>query len=160
MGIVIDSAPLSCCSQQVCASCARRWATLQASEQGANELTCPSCTRTLCDNELLALLDPLVLRLVRMRRCEVMHVAGRVQPSEEDLGLRSGQLAKLGAKRCPACGTGMQKDVETCHKMICRTCRAKFCFRCLARLEYFNCGCTAAEHRFVYPIDGRTVAHQ
>mmetsp|Transcript_63014 Transcript_63014/g.204318 ORF Transcript_63014/g.204318 Transcript_63014/m.204318 type:complete len:224 (-) Transcript_63014:11-682(-) len=157
------AAPLSCCGRRVCFGCARRWAAMQVLELGASELHCTVCARTLGDSELPALLSAKALIQVRSRAVEQASLgseAAAAPPSAEALGLSAQQLARIGVKRCPACGTGMQRDVETCHKMICRTCRAKFCFRCLARLEYFNCGCSGSEHRFVDPVDGRIIAHQ
>lgn len=77
-------------------------------------------------------------------------------------------MAEVGAKQCPKCQSVVTKQqlesqatqsVE-CHKMICRSCRCKFCFGCLAILtENFNCGCTPDNHGFVDPDTGRFVRH-
>eukprot|EP00929_Paragymnodinium_shiwhaense_P070833 TRINITY_DN35965_c1_g2_i1.p1 TRINITY_DN35965_c1_g2~~TRINITY_DN35965_c1_g2_i1.p1 ORF type:complete len:1112 (-),score=204.83 TRINITY_DN35965_c1_g2_i1:236-3571(-) len=152
-------APLDCCGSAVCAACASHWAETCVMEQGTAKVACPACSKTLESRVVVALLSSRAVRVLqRLQDAEASPIHAE-PPSEDSLGINAAQLAKLGFKRCPSCGTGTQKEIETCHKMICRICRAKFCFRCLARLEYFNCGCTGPEHRFVDPVDGRTVAH-
>ena len=118
---------LKCCAQ-VCWSCASRWAMEQEAQGlAAAEMRCPQCSAVLEDAVLRQLLgtDALHRAQERTRR------RGEVGPSD----LSSATLVRLGLKRCPGCGEGLQKESETCHKMICRTCRARFCFRCLTRLE-------------------------
>lgn len=159
-GTGLQQATLSCCRGPICESCASHWAEVQEADQGA--VTCPNCARPLCQEDLEALLAGNPRALQRLRSAKERHrtqVCG-TPPTAHQLGIVVESLSRLGIKRCPGCGTGVQRETETCHKMICRTCRAKFCFRCLVRLEYFNCGCTGAEHRFVDPVDGRVVAHQ
>lgn len=154
------ASPTTCCRRPVCTSCARHWAAAQVLEDGAIDLRCAACSRVLSDHELPELLDATALRILRARLRDREQSAGQTPPQALELEVPAQQLARLGIKRCPSCGTGMQKETESCHKMICRTCRARFCFRCLARLEYFNCGCSGSDHRFVDPVDGRIVAHQ
>eukprot|EP00928_Gymnodinium_smaydae_P031332 TRINITY_DN23029_c0_g1_i1.p1 TRINITY_DN23029_c0_g1~~TRINITY_DN23029_c0_g1_i1.p1 ORF type:complete len:1013 (-),score=80.87 TRINITY_DN23029_c0_g1_i1:257-3232(-) len=156
-----DASPVQCCRHQLCYSCACQWAHLQLFDQGELEVSCPVCGTQLDDTTLAQLLNASDFAAVQARRQErEAAILKRQPPTEEALGLSPGALVSLGVKRCPACGSGTQRESETCHKMICRTCRAKFCFRCLSRLEYFNCGCTGSEHRFVDPVDGSIVAHQ
>ncbi|CAJ1344140.1 unnamed protein product [Effrenium voratum] len=150
---VVARAPVSCCAQ-LCRSCAQLWAEEQESQGlAAHEISCPLCSQRVPDSALPELLSAAALGRARARlnRASV--------PAVPDT-LPSRTLARLGLKKCPGCGEGLQKESETCHKMICRSCRARFCFRCLARLEYFNCGCSGAEHRFVDPLDGRILTHQ
>jgi hypothetical protein len=77
-------------------------------------------------------------------------------------------MAKVGAKQCPKCASAVTKqDLQSqatqrseCHKMICRVCRTKFCFKCLAVLtSTFTCGCTADNHGFLDPDTGAFVQH-
>ena len=192
--------PLQCCAQ-VCFSCASHWATEQESQGlSAIDLRCPQCQGQLEDSVLRQLLSKEALRRVQERLKTAAPAPG---PAPQ---LPAATLARLGLKQCPGCGEGLQKESETCHKMICRTCRARFCFRCLTRLEprspfskhipkqytnsqtpaiiiydkfrriggfalrtpkhlirakeFFNCGCTGAEHRFIDPVDGRVLLHQ
>ncbi|CAE8633152.1 unnamed protein product [Polarella glacialis] len=164
-----DHAPLPCCPQQVCRSCACRWAAEQESAGLAvDEMTCPVCSRLL-QPELPAghtsevlIASKLLSKAALSRACERAEDRRKTRENRPpaNCSVSTALLEKLGAKSCPGCGEGLQKESETCHKMICRSCRARFCFRCLARLEYFNCGCTGAEHRFVDPENGRILAHQ
>eukprot|EP00931_Biecheleriopsis_adriatica_P048377 TRINITY_DN27948_c0_g1_i1.p1 TRINITY_DN27948_c0_g1~~TRINITY_DN27948_c0_g1_i1.p1 ORF type:complete len:1057 (-),score=181.99 TRINITY_DN27948_c0_g1_i1:33-2741(-) len=159
---VSSPSPLTCCSRQVCLSCAACWAREQESQGlGAEEMSCPACAQLLGDSNassiLAELLSPQALARARARSRRTLPLQ---PPLASEQGLSAGLLASLGLKQCPGCGEGLQKETETCHKMICRSCRARFCFRCLTRLEYFNCSCTGAEHNFVDPVDGRILAHQ
>lgn len=162
---------LSCCDK-TCASCARHWAAEQESQGLAlDEISCPFCGKALdsLDGSWLAtflgkdaldrLQQRMQLRETQLRKLNDPDTRLTPLPPESSV-LPSRILMRLGLKQCPGCGEGMQKESETCHKMICRSCRARFCFRCLARLEYFNCGCTGAEHNFVDPLDGSIRSHQ
>jgi hypothetical protein len=77
-------------------------------------------------------------------------------------------MAKTGAKQCPSCQMAVTKQNlksqasqrAECHKMVCRNCGTRFCFKCLAVLtEEFTCGCTKDQHGFVDPHTGKYVAH-
>jgi len=77
-------------------------------------------------------------------------------------------MEQTGSKQCPKCKMVVTKDNLTaqttqhaeCHKMICRNCGAKFCFRCLASLEHSTCGCTGNDHGFIDPHTGDWVEHR
>jgi len=156
---VLETDPMSCCGSDVCEGCLGRWAHVQVMENEVSlaDVRCPSCDESL-DSELVSLvLDDASFKIASERISE--RAKRRPPPSMEELGLALDVLERFRTKRCPACGMGVQKESESCHKMICRTCRAKFCFRCLHRLEYFNCGCTGADHRFIDPVNGEIVAH-
>ena len=167
--ICVENVPsaetLPCCGK-ACESCARHWAVEQESQGFAlDEISCPFCARSLAsvNTSLLATFlgkDALDRSQQRVQLREAHLEKGPSSLSKLSPILSSRILIRLGLKQCPGCGEGMQKESETCHKMICRSCRARFCFRCLARLEYFNCGCTGAEHNFVDPLDGSTRSHQ
>ncbi|CAE7794367.1 unnamed protein product, partial [Symbiodinium necroappetens] len=147
-------AAMQCCAK-VCRTCAARWAAEQEAQGlAATEIQCPQCQ---------AAVEEAVLRRLLSKEA-FQRAKERLRPRQKAAAFRpdiaSTTMARLGLKQCPGCGEGLQKESETCHKMICRSCRARFCFRCLTRLEYFNCGCTGAEHRFVDPVDGRLLLHQ
>lgn len=93
---------------------------------------------------------------------------------ERSLGQRNDDESFLewmeatGTKQCPKCQMATSKenleaqtnqDVE-CHKMMCRNCGTKFCFKCLALLtDTYTCGCTIDEHGFLDPTTGKYVKH-
>jgi hypothetical protein len=77
-------------------------------------------------------------------------------------------MQETGAKQCPSCNMAVTKqDLKNqgsqkseCHKMLCRNCDTRFCFKCLAVLtDDFSCGCTKNEHGFVDPHTGEYVQH-
>jgi len=77
-------------------------------------------------------------------------------------------MRKTGTKQCPQCHMGVTKeDLQNqssqrseCHKMLCRHCGTRFCFRCLAILsETYTCGCSMDAHGFVNPLNGRRIVH-
>eukprot|EP00930_Biecheleria_cincta_P070889 TRINITY_DN58466_c0_g1_i1.p1 TRINITY_DN58466_c0_g1~~TRINITY_DN58466_c0_g1_i1.p1 ORF type:complete len:501 (-),score=50.75 TRINITY_DN58466_c0_g1_i1:193-1695(-) len=99
------------------------------------------------------------------KTCEE-HLAG-ISCAKEEASLRQ-WMAEVGAKQCPKCKAAVTKNNlngqntqrSECHKMICRNCRTKFCFGCLAVLtDTSSCGCTPDEHGFIDPDTGRFVAH-
>lgn len=77
-------------------------------------------------------------------------------------------LEKTGSKQCPTCKMAITKhdlgkqaaQYAECHKMLCRCCGTKFCFKCLAILsDSFSCGCTIDAHGFINPHTGRLNKH-
>lgn len=77
-------------------------------------------------------------------------------------------MEETGAKQCPTCRTavtkqnlkGMNTQYSECHKMMCRQCNTRFCFRCLAVLtDSYSCGCSIDAHGFVDPRTGKRVNH-
>lgn len=77
-------------------------------------------------------------------------------------------MRKTGTKQCPQCNMGVTKeDLENqgtqraeCHKMLCRHCGTRFCFKCLAVLsESYTCGCSIDRHGFINPVNGRRIRH-
>ena len=158
----VEAAVVLPCCGKVCTSCTKHWAMEQESQGlAADEISCPFCARCLAIDSLSAFLgqDALDRLQQRMLLRDQLRATPR-DPGQNQAALPNRVLIRLGLKQCPGCGEGMQKESETCYKMICRTCRARFCFRCLSRLEYFNCGCSGAEHNFVDPLDGSIRSHQ
>mmetsp|Transcript_79816 Transcript_79816/g.258624 ORF Transcript_79816/g.258624 Transcript_79816/m.258624 type:complete len:620 (-) Transcript_79816:106-1965(-) len=77
-------------------------------------------------------------------------------------------IEETGAKQCPTCQMAVTKQNLTkqntqyseCHKMCCRNCSTKFCFKCLAVLsDSFTCGCTINAHGFIDPHSGKRLNH-
>lgn len=77
-------------------------------------------------------------------------------------------MEETGAKQCPGCKMAVTKlDINQqatqkaeCHKMLCRNCNTRFCFKCLAVLtDEYTCGCTKDKHGFVDPDTGKYIAH-
>jgi len=157
----VPSAVVLPCCGKVCTSCTKHWAVEQESQGlAADEISCPFCARCLAIDSLSAFLGQDALDRLQQRMLLRDQLRATPRDPGENHALPNRVLIRLGLKQCPGCGEGMQKESETCYKMICRTCRARFCFRCLSRLEYFNCGCSGAEHNFVDPLDGSIRSHQ
>merc|ERR1712039_766888 len=77
-------------------------------------------------------------------------------------------LQETGTKQCPTCKMGVTKqnlDKQAsqraeCHKMMCRNCSTKFCFKCLAILsDTYTCGCSIDAHGFLNPLTGKRNNH-
>lgn len=77
-------------------------------------------------------------------------------------------MRRTGTVQCPQCKAGVSKEDlasqqtqrKECHKMLCRGCNTKFCFKCLAILtDSYTCGCSIDAHRFVNPFTGKSVQH-
>mmetsp|Transcript_17815 Transcript_17815/g.31551 ORF Transcript_17815/g.31551 Transcript_17815/m.31551 type:complete len:527 (+) Transcript_17815:107-1687(+) len=77
-------------------------------------------------------------------------------------------MTETGTKQCPTCRTGVTKQnldkqgtqYAECHKMCCRNCKTKFCFKCLSVLsDSFTCGCTINAHGFIDPSSGKRMNH-
>merc|ERR1711879_520911 len=69
---------------------------------------------------------------------------------------------------CPSCSMAVTKEDlanqntqrSECHKMLCRHCGTRFCFKCLALLtDEYTCGCSIDAHGFVNPHNGRRIEH-
>merc|ERR1740129_933547 len=77
-------------------------------------------------------------------------------------------MAETGTRQCPTCGMAVSKQNlghqqtqrSECHKMMCRNCNCRFCFKCLAILTAsFSCGCTSELHGFINPKNGKRISH-
>jgi hypothetical protein len=77
-------------------------------------------------------------------------------------------MRRTGSVQCPQCRMGVSKEDLTsqrtqrreCHKMVCRGCMTKFCFKCKAILtDSYTCGCSINAHQFVNPLTGRALKH-
>jgi len=122
-------------------------------------LKCPDCKKTCC---LRCGVQP----YHRGKTCEEA-AAQRRKANSDEAALKRWMVA-TGSKQCPTCQVVVTKQnlekqgtqyVE-CHKMMCRNCETKFCFKCLAILsDKVSCACTRKEHGFINPKTGRRVNH-
>lgn len=97
---------------------------------------------------------------------ERQRARGKRKQQEEDSLMQ--WIQQTGTKQCPTCRMGVTKQnlknqqtqYSECHKMICRNCNTRFCFKCLAVLtDTFTCGCTIDAHGFVNPLTGKRLNH-
>jgi len=86
---------------------------------------------------------------------------------DDDASIRR-WLQETGTVQCPTCRMGVSKQnlhkqktqYLECHKMFCRNCNTRFCFKCLTVLtETTKCGCTIDAHGFINPHTGRRINH-
>jgi len=77
-------------------------------------------------------------------------------------------IEETGTKQCPTCRMAVSKQklesqhtqYSECHKMCCRNCGTKFCFKCLAVLtDTYTCGCSINAHGFIDPTTGKRLNH-
>merc|ERR1719446_1052609 len=77
-------------------------------------------------------------------------------------------MEATGTRQCPKCRIGISKHSlheqhtqrRECHKMLCRNCGTRFCFKCLAVLtDAFTCGCSKNKHGFIDPYSGEVIGH-
>merc|ERR1712207_122686 len=77
-------------------------------------------------------------------------------------------MKETGSKQCPGCKMVVTKEnldcqsgqSSECHKMMCRNCGTRFCFKCLALLtDTYACKCTDKRHQFVDPHTGEHIKH-
>lgn len=87
---------------------------------------------------------------------------------KDELSLRR-WMRRTGTKQCPQCRMGVTKEdlqnqstqLTECHKMLCRHCGTRFCFKCLALLtDTYTCSCSMREHGFINPTTGRLMRHR
>jgi len=138
------------------------------------KLSCPLCKKTSC---LKCGVQPYHHRM----SCEAYQA--RLRQREEAAGAATGRsgakrkgslqglrrwMDSVGAKQCPTCSMVVTKqDLSRqgtqraeCHKMVCRSCSTKFCFKCLAVLtDTYTCGCSRDAHGFVDPHTGEYIPH-
>ena len=111
-------------------SCLAKYLIIQA-ESGRFPATCPFCLRKLSVVEVYKSLTSSEkdMWLRQHYRWRELREFGRPDPDLEETTL----LQDLGCRRCPSCGTWIQKQsagwVTGCDKMTCR-CGARFCFQC------------------------------
>ena len=111
-------------------SCLSKYLIIQA-ESGHFPATCPCCLRKLSLVEVYNCLTATEKTdwLRQHDRWRELRESGRADADLEEITA----LQDLGCRRCPSCGTWIQKQsagwVTGCDKMTCR-CGARFCFQC------------------------------
>merc|ERR1712227_591543 len=101
------------------------------------------------------------------RTCEQHAMRERASGQAEDDSFYQWMEA-TGTRQCPKCQMAVSKENlqrqteqrSECHKMLCRNCGTRFCFKCLAVLtETYSCGCTKNKHGFIDPFTGEVLGH-
>mmetsp|Transcript_123262 Transcript_123262/g.354176 ORF Transcript_123262/g.354176 Transcript_123262/m.354176 type:complete len:495 (+) Transcript_123262:3-1487(+) len=137
-----------------------------ALEEGElGRLKCTLCNKTSC---LRCGLQPfhrgLTCEEARKRRV----AAGNKRKRDEGFDSLMKWIEETGTKQCPTCRMAVTKQklenqntqYSECHKMCCRNCGTKFCFKCLAVLsDNYTCGCTINAHGFIDPHSGKRINH-
>jgi len=122
-----------------------------------SRFVCPECRKECC---LKCGAQP----FHRKKTCE-QHVANQKKGKRCSIFQ---WMKETGSKQCPTCQMAVTKQnlekQETqrseCHKMCCRNCNTRFCFKCLAILSKdYTCGCTQDEHGFIDPNTGKILVH-
>jgi hypothetical protein len=137
-----------------------------ALEEGATpRMKCPECKKVSC---LRCGAQPYHHRLTCEQyaaKKKKMKKKAQADDGEEDFRK---WMAEVGAKQCPTCKVVVTKQniqhqgtqKAECHKMMCRQCGTRFCFKCEAKLsDTFTCGCTRNDHGFINPKTGKREEH-
>jgi len=91
----------------------------------------------------------------------------QIKQAEDDESFRQ-WMEETGTKQCPTCSIAISKQdldkqnqqYQECHKMLCRNCNTKFCFKCSKVLtESFTCGCSIDRHGFFDSKTGKRQDH-
>jgi hypothetical protein len=124
-------------------------------------LTCLRCANTVC-KECGA--HPYHEGLTCAEHAEATRAAGE-EGAEESFRR---WMQETGTRQCPQCGMAITKEHlekqkgqhAECHKMLCRNCGYRFCFKCLARLTATkSCRCSNMAHGFIDPRTGKRLTH-
>lgn len=133
---------------------------------GDGELPRLRCTLCKKDSCLRCGFQPYHKGLTCEEHAERMREKGRRKQRDEDSLMQ--WLKETGTKQCPTCRIAVSKQnlnnqqtqYSECHKMFCRNCNTKFCFKCLAVLtDTYSCGCTISAHGFINPHTGKRINH-
>jgi len=91
----------------------------------------------------------------------------QIKQAEDDESFRQ-WMEETGTKQCPTCSIAVTKQdlgkqatqYQECHKMLCRNCNTRFCYKCLKILtESFTCGCSIDRHGFFDSKTGKRMDH-
>jgi len=126
-------------------------------------LECPLCRKESC---LRCGVQPYHKGLTCEEHARQSYAQDKEQ--QRDMGRLMRWIKKSGTKQCPTCRMAITKhslenqgtQYSECHKMLCRNCDTRFCFKCLAVLtDDHTCGCSIDRHGFVNPHTGKRVNH-
>jgi len=128
-------------------------------------LVCPECNKESC---LRCGAQPYHKGLTCDEYAEKMRARGRKKAEAKAEDSFKKWMEETGTKQCPTCKIAVTKlnlgaqstQYQECHKMVCRNCSTKFCFKCCKILtETFTCGCSIDKHGFVDPVTGKRLEH-
>jgi hypothetical protein len=101
------------------------------------------------------------------RTCEQHAKRARLRSPEEESFFK--WMEETGTRQCPTCNMAVTKEKlegqteqrAECHKMFCRNCATKFCFKCLAihNTDTYVCKCTKNKHGFIDPFTREIIPH-
>lgn len=124
-------------------------------------LNCPACKKVSC---LLCGAQPYHRGRTCAEHAERLQARG-IQREEDSI---KRWMKETGSKQCPTCRMVVSKQnirnqatqYSECHKMLCRNCGSRFCFKCLAVLtDTYTCGCSIDLHGFIDPHTGKRIQH-
>mmetsp|Transcript_14631 Transcript_14631/g.41919 ORF Transcript_14631/g.41919 Transcript_14631/m.41919 type:complete len:530 (-) Transcript_14631:246-1835(-) len=133
---------------------------------GDGEIPRLRCTLCKKDSCLRCFAQPYHKGLTCEEHAARMREKGKRQQKDEDSFLQ--WIKETGTRQCPTCRMGVTKENlrnqhtqrSECHKMLCRNCNTRFCFKCLKVLtDTFTCKCTIDAHGFINPHTGRRLNH-
>jgi hypothetical protein len=126
-------------------------------------LKCPRCTATACKD---CGAHPYHTGLTCAEHAEATRTSGEEEEGAEESFRK--WMEETGTRQCPQCGMAISKEnlqrqraqYAECHKMLCRNCGIRFCFKCLTRLTATkSCNCSRKEHGFIDPRTGKRLPH-
>lgn len=128
-------------------------------------LQCTECGKQSC---LHCGAQPYHKGLTCEEYAERCRLRGRKKAAEQAEESFRQWMQETGTMKCPTCSIAISKQnlqsqstqYQECHKMMCRNCKTKFCFKCGKVLtESFTCRCSIDAHGFVDPTTGKRVQH-
>jgi len=151
----LRACPTPNCPMRVC---------LEEGEQP--RLKCPLCRKVSC---LKCGAQPYHAKLTCEEHAERRRrrSTGFAKSQEAEESFRK-WMEETGTKQCPKCQCPVTKQnlekqgtqYAECHKMMCRLCSTRFCFKCCAILtDDYTCGCSIDLHGFVNAFTGKRVNH-
>jgi hypothetical protein len=127
---------------------------------------CPECKKVSC---LQCGAQPYHKGMTCEQHAAKLAKGNQVKSQEEESErLFKEWMEETGTKQCPTCSMAVTKQniknqgtqYSECHKMVCRNCDTKFCYKCLKVLsKEFTCGCSIDLHGFIDPHTGKRIVH-
>lgn len=103
------------------------------------------------------------------RTCEQHAARERAHGQRSDEDSFFEWMEATGTRQCPTCQMAVSKENlnrqteqrSECHKMLCRNCGTRFCFKCLVVFTgSTTCRCSNGKHGFIDPFTGEVIGHK